>query len=106
PRRAERRAGRAAAHREGVMERRVEILDLAGEARELVRDCEITGQRTVFSRNGLDVAILISHDEYLALRETIDIAGDAALGEQIAAGEEEVERGAMLVVEDLLEASS
>ena len=85
------------------MERRVEILDLAAEAREMVRDCEITGQRTVFTRNGREVAMLVSHDEYLALRETIEIAGDAALREQIARAEEEVARGAMLLVEDLLE---
>jgi PHD/YefM family antitoxin component YafN of YafNO toxin-antitoxin module len=85
------------------MERRVEILDLAGEARELVRDCEITGKRTVFTRNGREVAILISHDEYLALRETIDIAGDGGVREQIARAEEEVGRGQMLLVEDLLE---
>lgn len=85
------------------MERRVEILDLAGEARELVRDCEITGQRTIFTRNGREAAILISHDEYLALRETIDIAGDVALREQIQRSEEEVARGAMMLVEDLLE---
>jgi len=88
------------------MERRVEILDLADEARELVRDCEITGQRTVFTRNGREVAILVSHDEYLALRETIEIAGDAALREQIAAGEEEVTRNALMLVEDLVEPSS
>ena len=85
------------------MERRIEILDLAAEARELVRDCEITGQRTIFTRNGRDVAILVSHDEYLALRETIEIAGDAALREQIDAGEDEVKRGAMMLVEDLVE---
>ena len=85
------------------MERRVEILDLADEARELVRDCEITGKRTVFTRNGREVAILISHDEYLALRETIDIAGDGGVREQIARAEEEVGRGAMLLMEDLLE---
>jgi len=88
------------------MDRRAEILDLADEARELVRDCEITGRRTVFTRNGREVAILLSHDEYLALRETIDISGDAALREQIAAGEEEVKRNALLLVEDLLEAPS
>ena len=85
------------------MERRVEILDLASEARELVRDCEITGTRTVFTRNGREVAILVSHDEYLALRETIEIAGDVALREQIAAGEEEVTRNALMLVEDLVE---
>ena len=85
------------------MDRRVEILDLAGEARELVRDCEITGQRTLFTRDGRSVAILVSHDEYLALRETIEIASDTALRAQIDAAEDEVKRGAMLLVEDLLE---
>ena len=85
------------------MERRVEILDLTGDARELVRDCEITGQRTIFTRNGREVAMLVSHDEYLALRETIEIAGDAALREQIDAGEKEVSRAALLLVEDLVE---
>jgi PHD/YefM family antitoxin component YafN of YafNO toxin-antitoxin module len=85
------------------MERRVEILDLADEAREMIRDCEITGQRTIFTRNGREVAILVSHDEYLALRETIEIAADAALRAQVDAGEDEVKRGAMLLVEDLVE---
>ncbi len=85
------------------MERRVEILDLAAEARALVRDCEITGKRTLFTRNGLDVAILISHDEYLALRETIEIAADEALRELIQRSEEEVARGAMMAMEDLIE---
>ena len=88
------------------MDRRVEILDLADEARELVRDCEITGKRTVFTRNGREVAMLVSHDEYLALRETIEIAGDAALREQIEAGEKEVTRNALMLVEDLVESSS
>jgi PHD/YefM family antitoxin component YafN of YafNO toxin-antitoxin module len=85
------------------MERRVEILDLADEAREMIRDCEITGQRTIFTRDGREVAILVSHDEYLALRETIEIAADAALRAQVDAGEDEVKRGAMLLVEDLVE---
>ena len=87
------------------MDRRVELLDLAEEARELVRDCEITGKRTIFTRNGREVAILVSHDEYLALRETIDIAGDAVLREQIASAEEEVKRNALMLVEDLIEDS-
>jgi len=88
------------------MDRRVEILDLADEARELVRDCEITGKRTLFTRNGREVAILVSHDEYLALRETIDIAGDAALRELLTRSEDEVAKGKLLLVEDLVEPSS
>jgi PHD/YefM family antitoxin component YafN of YafNO toxin-antitoxin module len=85
------------------MDRRLEILDLPDDARELVRDCEITGRRTLFTRNGREVAILVSHDEYLALRETIEIAGDGALRGMVERGEEEVARGQLLLLEDLLE---
>ena len=49
------------------------------------------------------MAILISHDEYLALRETIEISGDADVRTLIDQAEEEVKRGAMLLPEDLFE---
>ena len=71
--------------------------------RELVGECELTGRHTIFLRNERPVAILISHDEYLALRETIEIAADADLREGLERAEEEVKRGAMLLPEDLLE---
>jgi len=71
--------------------------------RQLVAECEISGKRTVFSRDGRPVAILLSHDEYLALRETIDIANNADLRQQIERAEEEVKRGAMMLPEDLFE---
>ena len=57
----------------------------------------------MFSRDGRPVAILLSHDEYLALRETIDIANNADLRRQIETAEEEVKRGAMMLPEDLFE---
>ena len=44
---------------------------------------------------------LVSHDEYLALRETIEIANDEALRAQIAQGEAEGQRGQVMEVEDL-----
>jgi PHD/YefM family antitoxin component YafN of YafNO toxin-antitoxin module len=71
--------------------------------RQLVAECEISGKRTVFSRDGRPVAILLSHDEYLALRETIDIANNADLRRQIETAEEEVKRGAMMLPEELFE---
>ena len=71
--------------------------------RQLVAECEISGKRTVFSRDGRPVAILLSHDEYLALRETIDIANNADLRRQIETAEDEVKRGAMMLPEDLFE---
>ena len=88
------------------MEKRIDILDLPPEMRELVDECELTGRRTLFLRNGRPAVVLVSHDEYLALRETIEIAGDAALREQVARAEEEVVRGAMLLVEDLVSPES
>ena len=71
--------------------------------RELVGECELTGRRTLFLRNGRPVVALVSHDEYLALKETIEIANDEALRAHIAQGEEEARGGAMMEVEDLIE---
>jgi PHD/YefM family antitoxin component YafN of YafNO toxin-antitoxin module len=81
--------------------RRLEVLDLPPDARELVSECELTGRRTVFERNGRAVAILVSHDEYLALRETIAIANDPDLRRRIEIAEEEARRGALLLPEEL-----
>lgn len=83
------------------MEKRLEILDLPDEVRALVGECELTGRRTLFQRNGRPVAILTSYDEYLALRETIDLANDGAMRGLIDAADEQVGRGAMLLAEDL-----
>jgi hypothetical protein len=47
------------------------------------------------------VAILVSHDEYLALRETIAIANDPDLRRRIEIAEEEARRGALLLPEEL-----
>ena len=68
----------------------IEVLDLPDDARELVRECEVKGERTLLQRDGRPVAMLVSYDEYLALRETIEIANDADLLAIVnAAGEEE-----------------
>jgi len=85
------------------MEKRLNLLDLPPDVRQLVAECELTGKKTVFERNGRAVVILVSYDEYLALRETIDIANDAPLRAAIERAEEEVKRGAMMLPEDLFE---
>ena len=85
------------------MEKRLDLLDLPPDVRQLVGECELTGRHTVFERNGRAVVILVSYDEYLALRETIDITNDAALRASIDRGEEEVKRNALLLPEDLFE---
>ena len=73
--------------------KRINILDLTEDARDLIRECEVKGARTVFERNGRPVAMLVSHDEYIALRETIEIANDSLLFAKLAgADEDEVEQ--------------
>jgi PHD/YefM family antitoxin component YafN of YafNO toxin-antitoxin module len=84
------------------MDKRFDIHDVSEDLRTLVGECELTGNRTTFLRNDRPIAILISHDEYLALRETIDIADDAPLRAAIEEAETEVLRGAMLAAEDLI----
>jgi mRNA-degrading endonuclease RelE of RelBE toxin-antitoxin system len=47
----------------------------------------------VFERDGRAVAVLVSYDEYMALRETIDIANDSLLFARLAeADQQEVEQ--------------
>ena len=82
-------------------EKRLELWELPAEVKDLVSECELTGRRTVFHRGERPVAILVSHDEYLALRETIDIAADAELMARIAAAEQQTAKGAVLLLEDL-----
>lgn len=83
------------------MEKRLEILDLSDDVRKIVGECELTGKRTIFDRDGRPVAILISYDEFLALRETIAVSNDTALRERVNAADEEIGRGAMVLPEDL-----
>lgn len=84
---------------------RIDLLDLPEDARDLVRECEARGQQTIFERGGRPVAILVSYDEYLALRETIDLMNAPLLYARIEAADEEIRRGKMMLVEDLLEGS-
>ena len=84
------------------MEKRLEILDQSDAVREIVAECELTGKRTLFERNGRAVAILVSYDEFVALRETIAILPDTDLRARIDAADDQIRRGAMLLPEELL----
>jgi prevent-host-death family protein len=82
--------------------KRIELIDLAGEARDLVRECEAQGARTLFQRNGRPVAMLVSYDEYMALSETLAIANDSLLFARLEEAEEQVRNQKMLLIEDLV----
>ena len=85
------------------MEKRLELLELSPDARQLVAECEVSGKRTRFERDGKAVAILVSYDEYLALRETIDIGNNTELRKQIEDGELQLRENRLLLPEDLFE---
>lgn len=72
---------------------RIDLLDLPEESRDLVRECEAKGERTIFQRGDRPVAVLVSWDEYLALRETIEIANDSLFFARLAQSDDEAEQG-------------
>jgi mRNA-degrading endonuclease RelE of RelBE toxin-antitoxin system len=75
------------------LDRHLDVLDLPEDLRDLIRECAAKGTRTIFERNERPVAALVSYDEYMALRETIEIANDSLLFAKIAeADDEEVEQ--------------
>ncbi|GEM_PF-459495 len=75
----------------------IDILEQPDDVRALIAECELTGRKTLFERQEQPVAILISYDEYMALRETIDINNDAELRELAV----EAEPGELSLPEDL-----
>lgn len=72
--------------------KRIDLLDLSEESRDLVRECEAKGERTLFQRGDRPVAVLVSWDEYLALRETIEIANDSLFFAHLAQSDSEAEQ--------------
>lgn len=83
--------------------KRIDLLALPDDARDLVRECEAKGEQTLFERGGRPVAILVSYDEYLAMRETIDIANEPLFFAKLETAEEEVRNGKMVLIEDVID---
>jgi PHD/YefM family antitoxin component YafN of YafNO toxin-antitoxin module len=83
-------------------EARIDILESGDELREAAAAAEISGRHTLFTRNDKPVAILLSHDEYLALAETVAIAADPALLSRIGIAEQELGKGDVYDAEDLI----
>jgi PHD/YefM family antitoxin component YafN of YafNO toxin-antitoxin module len=82
---------------------RVDLLGATDEVRSAVRVTEVTGVRTLFTKEDRPVAILLSWDEYLALSETVRLGGDAGRLERIRAADAELTRTGGLPLEDALE---
>jgi PHD/YefM family antitoxin component YafN of YafNO toxin-antitoxin module len=84
-----------------MSDRSFDVLELGPPLSGMVNECELTGRRSIFVRNGIAVAVLISNDEYVALRETVEMSADPATAASLAASDEEVQNGAVVLPEDL-----
>lgn len=82
--------------------KQIDVTDLPDTTREIVRECQITGRRTAFTHNGANVAVLVTWDEYLALRETIDISRDETLRGRIETAGRAIRGNDMLLIDDLI----
>ena len=59
----------------------------------MIGECELTGRKTTFDRDGRAVALLVSWDEYVAIRETLEISNTPALIAAMRKSEAEAQRG-------------
>jgi len=83
-------------------DRSIDIAELDDALRTAIQECEVSGRRTRFVRDGRDVALVVSRDEYVAMRETLDIAGDDDLLRELATSDADLARNAIILPEDLL----
>ena len=55
----------------------------------------------IITVNGTPAAVLMSHDEYESLKETLDIMSDPGLMKAIKEGEEDIKNGNVITLEEL-----
>ncbi len=60
------------------------------------------GEHVVITRSGRPAAVLMGHDEYEGLLETLDILADEELMKAIKEAEEEIKAGKSIPYEDIL----
>lgn len=86
---------------EPLKDRIIKLDELDPAVRDLIGPCEVTGERTIVSRDQKPIAIILSWDEYLAMSETIALAASDRLRSDLAAADEELSRNALMLPEDL-----
>lgn len=90
--------------REGEMsiERTIDLYDLDEKTREAIAECEVTGARIHVRRGEQPVAVILSVDELISLRETLALLNDERLRREIETAEEQARRGALLEAVDVI----
>jgi prevent-host-death family protein len=86
------------------MSQTMTVTDAKARLSELVAMVEQTQEHVDITRNGEPAAVLVSHTELDALRETIAILSDASLVADIRLGEADIAAGITVNAEDLRDA--
>ena len=86
------------------MSQTMTVTDAKARLSELVAMVERTQEHVDITRNGEPAAVLLSHVELEAMRETIAVLSDARLVEDIRQGEADIAAGNTVNAEDLREA--
>ena len=69
------------------------LTDMGGDLREVVDEVVRTGREVIITWHGKPVAVLLSHDEYESLVETVDTLSDDEAMAAIAESEAEFAAG-------------
>jgi prevent-host-death family protein len=83
------------------MSQTMTVTDAKARLSELVAMVERTQEHVDITRNGEPAAVLVSHTELDALRETIAILSDASLVEDIRQGEADIAAGNTVNADEL-----
>jgi antitoxin YefM len=67
--------------------------ELREKLSDVLDDVEATGAEYVITRHGRPIAVVLSHDEYESLLESLNILSDAETMAAIAEGDEDLHEG-------------
>lgn len=82
--------------------RTIDLYDLDDKTREAIAECEVTGARIHVRRGDREVAVILSFDELVSLRETLGLLNDEPVRRELELAEGAARRGALLEAVDLL----
>ena len=77
------------------------LTDLRGNLREVVDEVVRTGGEVIITRHGQPVAVLLAHDEYESLIETVNILSDDETMAAIAESEADFAAGNFLRIDQI-----
>lgn len=77
------------------------LADAKNRLSELVSSAEKTHERTVITKNGRPVAMLLSVEDWASVEETLEILSDPDLMREIREARAEIERGDTVSAEEM-----